>query len=249
MTAEKAAEIKADLKNDAAKKKAFEALEDKGKAIVALPVVQYRPGELLEVSGTVLKRVLVLSFLYRAEADVRYLRRARAEMLAVAAFPDWHPEHFLDTAEMMDALAIGYDWLYDSLTPDERQTIASAIAEKGLRVAGDAYDHDRYFWSHDNTSNWNTVCNGSVLMASLALAEATENDDSEVTAIYALARSMAEKSFAHLKEGLAHYAPDGAIDEGPTYWHYATAYAIRTISCLESAIYSIRIAPMSVFST
>jgi hypothetical protein len=235
ISAGQAAAVMADLKDDAEKKKAFEALQEKGKAMLALPAVQYRKGDLLEVSRTVLKRVLVLAFLYRAEGDHAYLQRAKAEMLAAAAFPDWHPEHFLDTAEMMDALAIGYDWLYDSLTPAERRTISSAIVEKGLRVAGDAYDHDRYFWTHDNTTNWNTVCNGSILMASLALAEPTGSDASEVAATSALARSMAEKSFVHFKQGLAHYAPDGAIDEGPTYWHYATAYAIRTIACLESA--------------
>ena len=53
------------------------------------------------------------------------------EMKAVAAFPDWNPSHFLDVAEMTNALAIGYDWLYDDLTPTDRATIRAAIVEAG----------------------------------------------------------------------------------------------------------------------
>jgi hypothetical protein len=54
-------------------------------------------------------------------------------MLTVANFPDWHPEHFLDTAELTTALAIGYDWLYDYLSPEDRSAIRRAIVDKGLR--------------------------------------------------------------------------------------------------------------------
>ena len=53
--------------------------------------------------------------------------------MAAAAFEDWHPPHFLDTAEMTNAVAIGYDWLYDVLTPEQRATLKTAIIEKGLK--------------------------------------------------------------------------------------------------------------------
>ena len=42
------------------------------------------------------------------------------ELRAAAAFPDWNPSHFLDTAEMTHAFAIGYDWLYEGLGPEAR---------------------------------------------------------------------------------------------------------------------------------
>jgi len=41
-------------------------------------------------------------------------------MLAAAQFPDWFPKHFLDTAEMTAALGVGYDWLFDFLSAEER---------------------------------------------------------------------------------------------------------------------------------
>ena len=52
------------------------------------------------------------------------------EMNAAAAFKDWNPARWIDTAEMTHAFAIGYDWLYNALTPEERGTIREAIVTK-----------------------------------------------------------------------------------------------------------------------
>ena len=51
----------------------------------------------------------------------------------MAAFPDFNPRHFLDTAEMTHALAIAYDWLYDQWSESQRATIRKAIVELGLK--------------------------------------------------------------------------------------------------------------------
>lgn len=50
------------------------------------------------------------------------------------SFP-WNPSHFLDVAEMTGGLAIGYDWLYDDLSPESREKIRQAIVAKGLGPA------------------------------------------------------------------------------------------------------------------
>jgi hypothetical protein len=47
-------------------------------------------------------------------------------MLAVAAFADWNPSHFLDTAEMTAGLALGYDWFAD-LSAATRATVRQAM--------------------------------------------------------------------------------------------------------------------------
>ena len=41
-------------------------------------------------------------------------------MLYMAGYDNWNPEHFLDVAEMTMALSIGYDWLYEVLSPKNR---------------------------------------------------------------------------------------------------------------------------------
>ena len=65
-------------------------------------------------------RIFTLAGLYRINGDRRFADRAIQEMLATAAFPDRYPTHFLDDAEITAALGLGYDWLYDVLTPEQR---------------------------------------------------------------------------------------------------------------------------------
>ncbi len=67
---------------------------------------------LLGQSRSCVKRVLTLAMAYHLTGDQKYAARGEKEMLAVAAFTDWNPSHFLDVAEMTFALAIGYDWLF-----------------------------------------------------------------------------------------------------------------------------------------
>ena len=71
----------------------------------------------------------------------------------MAAFPDWHPAHFLDTAEMTHACAIGYDWFYHYWTSSRRTTIRSAIINLGLN-AGLAQYTSNVGWSQSSGNNW-----------------------------------------------------------------------------------------------
>lgn len=97
------------------------------------PVERIKEGKrLLAISRIALKRIYYLSYAYRMTGDKKYAHRAEQEMLAVSRFTDWNPTHFLDVGEMVMALAIGYDWLYDSLQPDTRRVVREAIIEKDL---------------------------------------------------------------------------------------------------------------------
>ena len=86
-------------------------------------------------------------------------------MLAVSRFTDWNPTHFLDVGEMVMALAIGYDWLYDSLQPDTRRMVREAIVAKGF----DAAKNTRHAWFYTAKNNWNSVCNSGLAYGALAL--------------------------------------------------------------------------------
>jgi hypothetical protein len=71
---------------------------------------------LLDVSREALRRIFYLSYAYRVSGEVKYAQRAEKELLAVSAFSDWQPPHFLGVAEMALGVAIGYDWLYNYLS-------------------------------------------------------------------------------------------------------------------------------------
>jgi hypothetical protein len=177
---------------------------------------------LLDVSRTALHRIATLATAYRLTDDERFLRRAEQEMLAVCAFDDWNPSHFLDVAEMTAGLAIGYDWLYADLAPDVRRRIREAIVDKGLKPS---LEGNPGWVSVPN--NWNQVCNGGLVAGALAVMD----DEPEIAA--RIVHRAVENVPIAMK---ASYAPNGTYPEGPGYWSYGTTYNVLAIACLRSAL-------------
>ncbi len=181
---------------------------------------------LLAQSRAALERITTLAGLYRLDRDPRALARAKAEMLAAAAFADWNPSHFLDVAEMTAALAIGYDWLYADLSPEDRLTIRQAIATKGLKP-GLAAIGKKAWWAVEGRNNWTQVCLGGLALGALAVAE----DEPALAA-----QVMTAVQGDGLAKRLRLYAPDGGDEEGPGYWDYATTYTVLLLAGLETAL-------------
>jgi hypothetical protein len=188
---------------------------------------------LLTVSRAAFQRIVLWSFDYRLTGDERFLQRAEQEMLAMAAFPNWNPSHFLDTAEMTAAMSLGYDWLYNNLSPASRAIIRQAIIEKGLRSGV----NPKYIYWYHNENNWNQVCFGGMTLGALAVAEddPTKEDSAKDNS---LARQMLAQARANIHIGLKAYAPDGVYPEGPSYWSFGTTYQVLMIAALESALKS-----------
>jgi hypothetical protein len=179
---------------------------------------------LLAVSREALRRIGLWSFAYRLRPEKAFADRAEKEMLNLAGFKDWNPSHFLDTAEMTAAMAIGYDWLFDALTVSNRITIRDAILSKGIDPALDP--KARWNGWQRTENNWNQVCFGGLTLGALAIAE-----EEPVRARELLSRARTN-NFA----GLRPYAPDGVYPEGPGYWGYGTTYQVLLLSALESAL-------------
>lgn len=207
------------------------ALISKARAYLKEPPIAYTSQDMLYQFRTIDKRVQTLAFVYRITKESQYLERCRAELLSLASFPDYHPERFLETAEALQALSLGYDWLYKDLSVTDRATIREALVKKGIATASEVYRRNKNFWIEDNHTNWNQVCHGSILMACLAAGRDTNNQEE-----FDLITETAEKAFASFQGGLSNYSPDGGWDEGPMYWHLATSYAVRTIASLTSAL-------------
>jgi len=146
------------------------------------------------------------------------------ELYAASQFPGWNPSHYLDTAEMTHAFAIGYDWLFDSLSQDEKNWIKKAIIEKGLNTALTLYKEGG--WWTKSTHNWNQVCNGGIGIGALAIGD----EEPE------LAKMILDYAFKSLPLALNSYAPDGGWNEGPGYWHYATRYTVYFLAALDTAL-------------
>lgn len=189
------------------------------------PLVYKKEGKrLLDISRQAVQRILLWSVTYHLTGDRVYAEHAKRELLNLAAFPDWNPSHFLDTAEMTTALALGYDWLYDELDPQSRETIRHAIVEKGLQPGLDATAG--YNSWHRSANNWNQVCFGGLTLGALAIGDEEP----------APARSLLKLARTGIAAGLRPYAPDGVYPEGPGYWGYGTVYQTMMLAALQSAM-------------
>lgn len=173
---------------------------------------------LLGISREALRRIFYLSYAYRTERDNKYIVRAREELAAIAAFPDWHPDHFLDTGEMTLAAAIGYDWLYDHLTKAERATLEQSIIDKGLTPSLDT----KKCWFITSDNNWSQVCHAGLSYGAVAVWE--HNPE--------LASHIVNRAIENLPRSMAAYAPDGAYPEGCGYWDYGTSFNVLMLDLL-----------------
>ena len=169
---------------------------------------------LLNVSIEAFKRLFYLSYAYRITGDSRYALKAEENILTLIGFPDWHPEHFLDCAEIMMGISIAYDWCYPRLSTDARAAVVSALRTKGL---------EPYFSWPGAENNWNQVCNGAAIYAALAIEEYDP----------AYSARVIERTLDMLPRAMTGYSPDGAYVEGPGYWCYGTAYNVLLLDALQ----------------
>lgn len=202
-------------------------LKEKGNAMLTeAPVVQAKSAEdnMLEISRLAQKRIVTLAGLYLIEGNQAYLKRAKEEMKAIASMSDWNPAHFLDVAEMTTALALGYDWLYDSLTKEEEEQFRTAILELGLKQGLKQYTEHK--WWTFSAFNWNIVCNGGLIVGALAIGDKHPDEANRI--VYCARLSV--------PYAMASFSPDGGWAEGPGYWCYTTKYAMLMLASLKSAM-------------
>lgn len=187
------------------------------------PVEHIKIGRrLLDKSRTCLERVFYLSYAWRMTHDEKYLKRAEKELLAVSAFSDWNPSHFLDVAEMTMAVSIGYDWLYNNLSKDSRELIKTALINKGLKPSMET--NETTFWLKA-AHNWNQVCNAGLSFAAIAVYE--DQPDFSNTII--------NRAINTVNLPMQVYEPDGAYPEGYGYWAYGTTFNVMLISAFQKA--------------
>lgn len=174
---------------------------------------------LLEQSRSALERIFFCAYAWRMTGKDKYLSRVREDMLTVCAFPDWHPEHFLDTGEMALAVAIGLDWCYGGLPAEVRDEAAAALE----RFALGQYKGQ---WFTTKANNWNQVCYCGLAAAALAAYEWYPS----------VSRDLLESAVAGNRKAMRMYGPDGVYPEGYVYWSYGTGFETMLLEML-SGVY------------
>jgi hypothetical protein len=145
-------------------------------------------GNYYDIGAQLHRLVSVLSTCYALLDDREAAARLRDAMLHVASFEVWTgPQNKnrdvpwlsdLSTTRIALELAFGYDMIYDTLTSDERDTIARAILDKGVMpLLSDWVLPEHRIHALDSMGhNWWSVCIGLAGAALLPVADYLEKD-------------------------------------------------------------------------
>lgn len=219
MDREKEAVIKKNIASDTLWARVHRDLIDECNEMLALPLPQrvLEGRRMLNVSKAVGRRLFFLSYAYRMTGEKKYAERAEQEMLAVSAFTDWNPQHFLDVAEMALGVAIGYDWLFDYLSPSSKEIIRATLVCKALEPA-----MKPHCWLTAN-GNWGQICNAGIAYGAVAVFEDFP----------AISASLINRAIETTKNPMKAYAPDGVYPEGYSYWSGGTDFNVLLLDLLE----------------
>lgn len=193
-------------------------------------------------------------FAYQMTGDTKYVEGTYLMMKALIQWKHWGEGHFLNNADGVACIALGYDWLYNGFDDvadgdAKRQEIAEAIIRKSL-YPGWAQFHNIIVnhsaraaggWNWSNkTNNWVTVCDSGMMLALIAVAEYQDYEFlSPVTNTLhksgTLMRDLFTDMMADISDCLGAYAPDGSYVESPAYWGYGTNTLFLMIQSLMTA--------------
>lgn len=216
--------LKSKLKADPVVKNYYAAIKLNADQILKEPLLtrQMTGRRLLAVSREMLYRINILGMVYRMEKDPVILKRIDEEVKSVCNFSDWNPSHYLDVAEMSLAIALAVDWAGEALPKSTVSLAKSSLIEKGIKPS---YPENSLPGWVNGTNNWNQVCNGGMIAASIIIADKDP----------ALAAKTISRALDGMPNALKQYGPDGVYPEGATYWGYGTSFSVATSSLLESA--------------
>ncbi|MFY0650715.1 MAG: heparinase II/III family protein [Cyclobacteriaceae bacterium] len=215
-------ELKEAKNNDSFFQELLESLIGRADALLGEEPIEFKivGPRMLKNCQEIHSRVTTLALSYLLTDEEKYAARAVQELTFAANFPHWNKDHFLDTAELVTAFAIGYDWLYHTLSDEEKSVIKNAMVEKGLKVGVEL--HAQNIWWAGHKFNWNQVCNGGLIIGALSIAD--ENP--------ALARQVFDATVKYLPIAFNSYGRDGGWEGGPDYWAYTTWYSVLLVDAL-----------------
>ena len=116
------------------------------------------------------RRIEVLGLAYSLTHNEAYGRVGATFLLTAARDDSWHGGNteMRITGGTMGTLGLGYDWLYDALTVQQRAEVRDLLVRYGLEPFANAAAGED-FWTDWYRGNWGTVIYSNAGLAALAL--------------------------------------------------------------------------------
>lgn len=141
---------------------------------------------------------------------------------------DNHPNDIFDLSygENAATLALGFDWLHNSLSKRNRAALVNLARRRALvPFLKNTEPRNRSWWFGKPDTNWNTVCAGGAGLLALAMAEYAPEAREVIR--------RAEISIAPFYKLLR--ATGGGWPEGLGYWNYGMRYGFMYLLARERA--------------
>ena len=167
--------LKKKLKTDPVVQAFYQVLKADAEVIMELPLLERVMRGRRMSTGETRTRLSTLGMVYHISKNPEILDRLNREVMAVCAFPDWNPSHYLDVAGTALAVALAIDWAGKDLPRTTVELAKEALIEKGILPS---FNED-YNWWVDCHHNWNQVCHAGMVGAAIVVAEKRSGTGSE----------------------------------------------------------------------
>ncbi len=185
------------------------------------------PAEKRRAQNDVAFAIAEAAFAYKIEGDPKYLAAAKLYMDAAVSYDVWgysfsKPNVDLAAGHLLYGMGVGYDLLYNDLTPAERQKYRNKIARQGKLLYEFFAPRPGRSWAYSQNHTF-------IPMAGLGVAAyAVYGEVPEAKQWAALSRAIYSKV-------LATYSKDGYYYEGFEYWIFATPWIIHYLDAQKHA--------------
>lgn len=225
-------QIKNTALTDLFAKATYDDIITRANTALTLPLVSYAlDGAGLRINGIHTfcnDRLPYLVLAYQFTKDNRYAQRCWEQLDAMCSWPDWGANrHFLDAGIAAKGVALAYDGLYDYLTAAQRSRLANGVRNFVLQPGKTQIETNTGVWKwYLSNDNWNGICHGGMIMAALAIYETDPAFNSKVI-------SLATNGILPYMQSLA---PDGASEEGMSYWSYGLSNTFLAFESLKRCL-------------
>lgn len=175
------------------------------------------------VSERACGRIIPMAMAYQLTGERKYLERCYEELEAICLFQDWNSEvHHIDTGALALALGIGYDWLYEGLTDEQRGRLERGAARLDLTDYVDGFQgkNNGMLGGCRADQNHNGVMNGGGMATAAAFMDVFPDACSYIMAECITASEYAIRTYGSKGQW---YEGIGYATMQLDYWTYGVA--------------------------
>lgn len=172
------------------------------------------------------------AFIYRVEQDERFAQRAWSEVEYMCSLDSWGSYQLIDNVQTVFAVTLCYDWLYDWLSDEQKNTILTSLKEKHFDMMTDLFANptsskykSSFYQAFFGSDNFTVMMNINSFISAIAISDNDADYASDI--LYGCFKNMekpAEKLY-----------PDSSWYEGIGYWGFVGPFIARWLSAMNSS--------------